>query len=206
VSGARPLLLATRSQGKLGELRPIFARAGIEVVDLTDAGVEETADEDSVECFSTFEENALAKARYFRARTGLACVADDSGLEVRALDGRPGVHSKRWSGRHDLTGRALDEANNAKLLAELGGADDRAARYVCVAALADDAGEALYRGETAGQIVHAPRGRDGFGYDPLFASAELGCTFGEASREEKERVSHRGRAFRELVAAWPGRR
>jgi len=169
------------------------------VVDLDEAGVAEAADEDAIECFPTFEENALAKARYFRAKTGLRCVADDSGLEVQALAGRPGVHSKRWAGRQDLSGPALDAANNAKLLAELGDAQDRAARYVCVAALIDAASETLCRGETEGWIARQPRGTGGFGYDPLFESGELGCTFGEAPRDAKERVSHRGRAFRALV-------
>jgi len=206
VSDGRPLLLATRSQGKLWELRPIFARAGVEVIDLADAGVAEAPDEDAVECFPTFEENALAKARYFRARTGLRCVADDSGLEVRALSGRPGVHSKRWAVGHDLSGPALDAANNARLLAELDDARDRVARYVCVAAMIDAGGEMLCRGETAGQIAREPRGTAGFGYDPLFESGELGCTFGEASRDAKERVSHRGRAFRALVELLLARR
>jgi len=199
VNDAGPLLLATRSQGKLWELRPIFAHAGLRVIDLDEAGVAEAADEDGVECFPSFEENALAKARYFRAKTGLRCVADDSGLEIRALAGRPGVHSKRWAGRHDLSGPALDAANNAKLVAELGDAPDREARYVCVAAMVDAVGEVRCRGETAGRITREPRGAGGFGYDPFFESAELGCTFGEAPREAKERVSHRGRAFRALI-------
>ena len=128
-------------------------------------------------------------------------LADDSGLEVIALGGRPGVRSKRWSGRSDLEGQVLDDANNAKLLEELADVDDRRARYVCAAAFVDRWGELVSRGTTDGQVLRAPRGCGGFGYDPYFFSAELGMTFGEASPEAKERVSHRGRAFRALLAA-----
>ncbi|MGH7624902.1 MAG: non-canonical purine NTP pyrophosphatase [Gemmatimonadaceae bacterium] len=194
------MLLATRSLGKLHELRPLFEDAGMCVEDLSHAGLEEQAGESDLECYATFEENALAKARYFRALSGgRATIADDSGLEVQALGGAPGVHSKRWSGRPDLSGRALDAANNAKLLAALRGARDRRARYVCVAACIDDRGERTFRGETTGTMLDAPRGNGGFGYDPLFLSEALGVTFGDASREDKERVSHRGRAFAKLV-------
>ena len=197
----RPLLLATRSAGKLRELRPLFADAGIEIVDLVAAGIPESPDEDALEAFETFEENALAKARHFHQLSGLPTVADDSGLSVSALGGRPGVQSKRWSGRPDLGGQALDDANNALLLRELAGGTDRGARYVCVAAYVDGEREIVRRGEAAGSIVERPVGSGGFGYDPYFLSADLGRTFGEATREEKERVSHRGRAFRALVAA-----
>lgn len=194
-------LLATRSAGKLRELEPLIANAGIEVVTLERAGIPEVPDESAIEAFSTFEENALAKARYFLRVSGLPTLADDSGLEVDALDGNPGVRSKRWSGRHDLTGLALDEANNGELLRALHGATRRRARYVCVAALATAAGELTRRGEVEGEILEHPRGSGGFGYDPLFFATELAKTFGEASLIEKERVSHRGRAFRELLRA-----
>jgi XTP/dITP diphosphohydrolase len=199
-----PLVLATRSVGKLWELRPMFAEAGLQVVDLGEIGVSEAAEEAALECYSTFEENALAKARYFASRTGRPVVADDSGLEVRGLGERPGVFSKRWSGRDDLAGRALDAANNAKLVAELERVTDRAARYVCAAAFVEGGREIVRRGETPGVIVMRPRGSEGFGYDPYFESAELRRTFGESSREEKARVSHRGRAFRALIAALRG--
>ncbi|HYV97183.1 MAG TPA: non-canonical purine NTP pyrophosphatase [Gemmatimonadaceae bacterium] len=195
-----PLLLATRSGGKLRELKPMFAAAGISVIDLAEAGVAESPDEDGIERFGTFEENALAKARYFHAKGGLATIADDSGLEVAALGGAPGVRSKRWSGRTDLTGQALDDANNAALLAALAGKSDRRARYVCVAAFVSDGGELTARGVTDGTIVDAPAGAHGFGYDPYFVSRELGVTFGEATRVAKEAISHRGRAFRALIA------
>ena len=200
---SRPaLLLATRSLGKLYELRPLFARAGLDVVDLDTAGIEENAEEDELEQHATFEENALAKARYFHGRSGgMPTVADDSGLEVLALGGRPGVHTKRWSGRSDLSGRALDQANNQKLLDTLGDETDRRARYVCVAAYVDGREERTFRGESEGRILFAPRGTGGFGYDPLFESVELGLTFAEVDRATKERVSHRGRAFTKLLAA-----
>ena len=199
--GAGPYLLATRSAGKLRELEPLFLGAGIEVITLERAGIPELPDEDGIESYPTFEENALAKARYFRDLSGLPAIADDSGLEVHALRGDPGVRSKRWSGRDDLTGIALDEANNAQLLRALTGVPDRGARYVCVAAIATPAGELACRGEVKGEILEEPRGRGGFGYDPLFFAVELGKTFGEASLAEKERVSHRGRAFHALVRA-----
>jgi XTP/dITP diphosphohydrolase len=179
----------------------LFAQAGIEVVTPDVAGIPESRDEDAIEAFSTFEENALAKARYFHEKSGLATFADDSGLEVHALNGAPGVRSKRWSGRRDLTGQALDDANNGELLRALGQATDRRARYVCAAALASEEGSVVRRGTVEGRIVEEGRGHNGFGYDPFFLSSELGVTFGEASLEEKERVSHRARAFRELLAA-----
>jgi XTP/dITP diphosphohydrolase len=193
------LLLATRSEGKLRELRPMFEAAGLAVADLRDAALPASPDEDAVESFDTFEANALAKARYFFALTGRPTVADDSGLAVTALDGKPGVRSKRWSGRSDLSGQALDDANNARLLDELRDLQSPAARYVCAAAYCDGAREVVTRGETTGSIVREPHGAHGFGYDPYFFSDELGATFGESSRESKEGVSHRGRAFRALI-------
>jgi XTP/dITP diphosphohydrolase len=200
---ASPLILATRSLGKLHELGPMLAAHGIETITLDDAGVAERPDEEEgLEHFATFEDNALAKARYFFERAGRRpTVADDSGLEVLALGRQPGVRTKRWSGRSDLSGRALDAANNAKMLSELKGVPDRRARYVCVAAYIDHDDERVFRGESSGRILDAPRGTGGFGYDPLFLSDDLGVTFAEASREQKEQVSHRGRAFA-LLAAW----
>lgn len=201
-----PLLLATRSLGKLHELGPMLEARGIATATLDAVGVPESvADEDGLEHFETFEENALAKARYFFGRAGRRpTVADDSGLEVLALGGRPGVRTKRWSGRTDVSGRALDAANNAKMLSELAGVADRRARYVCVAAYIDGHGERVFRGESTGRILEAARGTGGFGYDPLFLSDDLGVTFAEATREQKEQVSHRGRAFAQL-ADWLSR-
>jgi XTP/dITP diphosphohydrolase len=193
------VLLATRSDGKLHELRPLFAESGLDVIDLGAAGLPETAVEDDLEQFESFEENALAKGRYFANLSGMPVVADDSGLEVRALGGAPGVRSKRWSGRADLQGDALDAENNALLLRSLGDASDRAARYVCAAAFVDGRREIVRRGEVAGCITRAPRGSGGFGYDPYFESDELARTFGEITRDEKAAVSHRARAFRALI-------
>src|SRR5262249_10221764 len=152
------LLLATRSAGKLRELRPILTRTGYGVIDLDEAGVEPTADEEDIESADTFEGNAIAKARYFFQRAHMPTVAGDSGLEVSSLGGRPGVFSKRWSGRTDLTGQALDDANNARLVSELTGANDRSARYVCVAAFSDSRGEIVRSGVVEGRILLEPRG------------------------------------------------
>lgn len=198
----QPWVLATRNAGKLRELRPLFAGAGIQVIDLREAGISETADEDAVEAFETFEENALAKARWFAARArGRGVIADDSGLEVAALAGAPGVRSRRWSGRADLTGTELDAANNALLLQRMQGVRDRRARFVCAAAWCDGSRELVVRGEVEGEIVNAGEGAgtQGFGYDPLFRATELGMTLAEATVTEKQSVSHRGRAFTELL-------
>ena len=197
----RKILLATRSAGKLRELNGILAEAGLEGMTLDEARVPVSDDEEHIEVFSTFEENALAKARYFNRLTGLPTMADDSGLSVDALGGAPGVWSKRYSVRNDLSGQALDDANNEKLLRELSGVGDRRARYSCAAAFADGPLEAVAIGEVYGSIVDHPRGSEGFGYDPYFFSTELEKTFGEASVAEKQVVSHRGRAFRKLAAA-----
>lgn len=192
-------LLATRSAGKLRELRAIFEGYGVAVIDLVEAGIPETATEDDLEAFATFEENALAKARYFHERSGRPTFADDSGLAVRALGGAPGVHSKRWSGRPDLTGQALDDENNRLLLERLRDADDRGASYVCAAAYVDADRSLVCRGVVEGRILTETRGDGGFGYDPYFWSEELGQTYAEVDRSAKERVSHRGRAFRALL-------
>jgi XTP/dITP diphosphohydrolase len=200
---ARQYLVATRNDGKLRELREIFAQHRMQVTDLTEAGVLETPDEASIESWDTFEENALAKAQYFHRRTGLPTFADDSGITVDVLGGEPGVRSKRLSGRTDLTGRSLDAANNAALLARLRrmGALPAAASFVCAAAFADAERAVVRTGSTVGTIVPQPRGFSGFGYDPHFVSEELQQTFGEASEEAKLRVGHRGRAFRALLEA-----
>jgi len=197
---ATALLVATRSEGKLREIRPMFAAAGLTLVSLGELEIEESDDEAGLEPHATFEENAVSKARYFyEVSGGIPTVADDSGLEVAALGGQPGVRSKRWSGRYDLTGVALDEENNRVLVQALDGVADTAARYVCVAAYVAVGQELTARGETAGSIVRTARGTAGFGYDPYFLSSELSRTFGESTAAEKERVSHRGRAFRELL-------
>lgn len=195
------VLLATRSTGKLRELKGILEEAGLTGLTLSDAGIEESPAEESIECFDTFEENALAKARYFHRLSGMPTMADDSGLCVVELGGAPGVWSKRFCGRADLSGQALDDANNAKLLKELRDAEDRSASYTCAAAYVIGAMEIVAIGETSGTIVESPSGEDGFGYDPYFMSSELEKTFGDATTTEKQAVSHRGRAFRALVSA-----
>jgi XTP/dITP diphosphohydrolase len=199
-------LIATRNPGKLRELRGIFANTPFRLTDLTEVGVAEADDEDSIESWETFEENALAKAQYFYRRTGIPTFADDSGLAVDALGGRPGVRSKRFSGRTDLTGKSLDAANNAALLAQLRrmNALPANASFICAAAFVDGDRAVVRTGATAGVIVPQPRGFSGFGYDPHFVSQELQQTFGEASDADKERIGHRGRAFRSLLGALSG--
>lgn len=199
------LVLATRSAGKVRELTPMVAAAGFVPVTLDALRIAEHRDEEGIERFDTFEENALAKARYFTERAGgRAVLADDSGLSVDALGGMPGVRSKRWAATPGLAGLALDAANNARLVRELASVPEaqRGARYVCVAAIAWTGGELSARGETVGRIVLAPRGANGFGYDPYFFSSELGMTFGDASIEAKAMISHRGRAVRAALTAF----
>ena len=205
---SRRYLLATRSAGKLLELNEIFSEFGLDAVDLEAAGIGETPAEDALEAFATFEENALAKARHFYERSGgMPTFGDDSGMCVDALGGEPGVISKRWSGREDLKGKSLDDANNAKLLARMSAARENSreftdtARYICVAAFKDAAGEEIRRGEIEGRVIEQPRGAGGFGYDPYFEAPELGGTFAEARMSKTARVSHRSRAFRALLNA-----
>lgn len=201
------IVVATRNDGKKRELVPLLAPLGARIVTLDEAGVPYVPGEAEIESHPTFEANALAKARWFFQRTGLPCVADDSGLAVHALGGAPGVRSKRWSGTRE--GPEQDVANNEMLVdalraANAAGAAGRGAHYVCAAAYADGAREIVARGETLGFIADAPAGSGGFGYDPYFWSPELGRTFAEATLEEKARVSHRGRAMRALIEALTG--
>jgi XTP/dITP diphosphohydrolase len=208
VNGRR-FLLATRSAGKLRELREIFSGFRLEVVDLSALGIPETDAESDLESYDTFEDNALAKARYFFDLSGgIPTFGDDSGMQVDALGGEPGVYSKRWSGREDLTGKALDDANNAKLIMRMQDSLRRnparftdAARYVSVAAFKDSAGEMIRRGEIEGRVLESPRGTGGFGYDPYFEAPELGGTFAESTIENTAASSHRARAFRALLTA-----
>jgi len=207
------ILLATRSSGKLRELSEILRDFDLNVIDVGAAGIPQSAEEDAIESFPTFEENALAKARYFHAQSGgMPTLADDSGVVVDALGGAPGVLSKRFSGRSDLSGTELDAANNAQLMAEISRVDaerfargegtaPRTARYVCVAAFVSLEGELIRDGKIEGRIIEYPRGAGGFGYDPYFESPELGGTFAETDWSLKSRVSHRGRAFRALLPA-----
>lgn len=204
------LLVATRSLGKQREIRRLLAPAGIPILFPDDAGVPPDPGEERLELADTFEANARAKAEYFARRTGLATVADDSGLEVFALGGLPGVRSKRWAASGGA-GVELDRANNAELLRRLLGAPAarRRARYRCVLAYLTSPGAVpeIFEGECTGTILDGPQGEGGFGYDPLFRSDDLGRSFGEAGETEKDAVSHRGRAFRALLdrlAGLPG--
>jgi XTP/dITP diphosphohydrolase len=198
------LLVATRSRGKQAEFRELLAPFVPCVVFPDDIGLAESPHEATLEAFDTFLENARAKATWFSARAGLPVLADDSGLEVLALGGEPGVRSKRFAGQagpdHDVT-----SANNRELLRCLAGLapEHRGARYRCVLVLRwpDRPKELVAEGSCLGRILDAPRGTGGFGYDPLFWSEELGKTFGEATIEEKARVSHRGRAVAALADA-----
>ncbi len=198
------LLAATRSTGKQPEFRRILEPAGIELLFPDAAGLWESPVEDTLEVAESFEGNARRKAEHFARLSGLPTVADDSGLEVFALGGAPGVRSRRWAGASG-SGPEVDAANNAELLRRLRGAPEprRRARYHCVLVLLRDPGAVpeVFDGICGGRILEAPRGKGGFGYDPLFFSDELGCTFGEATPEQKDAVSHRGRALRGLAAA-----
>ena len=203
------LLLATRSAGKLRELREIFDDFGLEVTDVSSLGIPESLAEDQLERYETFEENAMAKARYFfDISGGVPTFGDDSGMCVDVLGGEPGVYSKRWSGSEDLDRKALDAANNAKLVAKMAEArrnDEKgftdSARYVCVAAFRDHLGVEMRRGEIEGRVLQHPRGSGGFGYDPYFEAPDMGGTFAESSIENTARNSHRSRAFRALLRA-----
>ena len=193
----RKVVLATRNRGKLGEFRRLLAPRGCEVIDLDGAGIRR----DHEETGDTFEANARLKALAYSHDTPLPVLADDSGLEVAALGGRPGVHSARYAGAG-----ADDEQRIRLLLEELRGAPaPRAARFVCALALAQSGRLLLeVRGKCLGEIAFEPRGRRGFGYDPIFVFPELGRTFAELSAEEKDRVSHRARAVEALWAAAGG--
>jgi XTP/dITP diphosphohydrolase len=185
------LVLATRNQGKLRELRSLLRMWPVELRSLDEVGFDAPLDEPG----PGYTESALAKALAVCSGTGLPALADDSGIEVDALHGWPGPMSARWMGE-----AASDEDRLRGLLDEVGrrSPDDRRARYVCVAALAKPGAEPVTaHGECFGTLV-APRGTNGFGYDPAFLSVDLRITFAEASEEEKERVSHRARAIARL--------
>jgi len=197
------LLLATRSAHKVQEIRTILSGIPrLTVLDLDDIGLEWRDEEEALEPFDTFEENARSKAEYFHTRTGLPTVADDSGLEVDALGGAPGVRSKRFAPVEGLTGHKLDQENNNYLVERLGALEleKRTGQYVCVAALLGFASQMIVtRGEARGLILTEPRGDGGFGYDPYFFEPDLDMTFAELHPDQKNELSHRGKAFRALA-------
>ena len=190
----KKLVLASNNKGKIREFNALFGSRGIEVTAQGALGV--------VECeepFETFLENALAKARNAARQTGLPAMADDSGITAHALVTEPGVHSARYAGAH-----ADDAANNAKLVAALKGISDKRAAYTCVLVAvrtADDPDPVVAQASWAGEIIDSPRGTGGFGYDPHFYLPEFGKTAAELTAEEKNAVSHRGRAMVRMLEA-----
>ena len=186
----RTLLIGSGNRDKAAELAALLDGTPWTVKTLADLPAVEEPDETE----TTFEGNALLKARYYGRRFSLACVADDSGIEVDALDGAPGVYSARYAGD-----ACTYDDNNRKLLAALAGCDDRRARFVCCAAFVDvDGTEHVIRGTCEGFVSDAPRGSNGFGYDPVFVPSGFEQTFGELHPLVKAGVSHRGEAFRKM--------
>jgi XTP/dITP diphosphohydrolase len=200
-----PLLVATRSVGKQREIASILAKIPYRIIFPDEAGIWERGEEDNLEDAGSFEGNARRKVEYFARRSKLPTLAEDSGLEVFSLAGQPGVHSKRFA----MPAPNQDAANNEELLRRLAGAprDRRRARYRCCVAFMErpSAVPLTFDGTCAGFILDEPKGTEGFGYDPLFFSEDLGKSFGEASPEEKHAVSHRGRAFAKF-AEWLARK
>jgi XTP/dITP diphosphohydrolase len=194
------LVLATGNRGKLAEIMEILAPLGIEVVPQSEFAVPEIE-----ETGLSFVENAILKARNAARHCGLPALADDSGLEVDALQGAPGIYSARYAGDD-----GNDQANNQLLLERLAGVPDenRTARFQCVLAFLrhpDDPVPLICHAEWEGRIVHQPRGENGFGYDPLFAVGGMQRTSAELSAEEKNLISHRGQALAMLAKRLPGR-
>lgn len=188
----KKIVLASKNLDKVKEMRLVLQDLPVEILSLADF----PDLPDAVEDGATFEENALIKAKFFAARTGLACLADDSGLEVDALNGLPGVHSARFAGYH-----ADDKINNQKLLDELGkiGATQSAAAYRCALAFVDtDGTEIITCGKIAGTIKTVAQGSGGFGYDPYFY-IDANRTMAQISPAEKNQISHRGAALKEMI-------
>ena len=184
------LIFATNNQHKVDEIRAIIG-SGFNIVTLKEAGI----DIDIPEPYETLEKNASCKSRTINEMTGINCFSEDTGLEVIALNGEPGVKSARYAGY----GRSFD-ANIDKLLINLAGKPDRSARFRAVISLLIDGKETLFEGICEGKIIEEKRGEQGFGYDPVFIPTGSAKTFGEMSMEEKTRYSHRSRATEKLVA------
>ena len=192
----RKLVLASNNPGKLREIRALLAPLALEVLPQAELGIAEAE-----EPHDTFLENALAKARHASRACGLPALADDSGLCVAALGGEPGVHSAYYAGREGDR-EARDARNNARLLAELARHAERSAHYTCVMVLLrrpDDPEPLVAEGRWHGSIAAAPRGANGFGYDPLFLVAQRALTAAELEPQEKNRISHRGQALARLL-------
>lgn len=190
------VIAATKNKGKIREIQSILGRLGFEVVSQADANI----DVDIEETGKTFEQNALIKARAVAMMCDDVVLADDSGLCVDALDGAPGVYSARYAGED-----ASDGDRMRKLLDEMKDVCGRKARFVCVVAMIfPDGREVTCEGEVLGEITHEPRGSGGFGYDPIFYSDELKKTFGEATEQEKDGVSHRAHALENLCRRLEG--
>ena len=188
----RPLVIATRNKGKIAEFKSLFAGFAVDIRSLNDFGPIPEPVEDG----KTFEDNAYKKAHFTARVLGFPALADDSGLVVEALGGQPGVFSARYAGEG-----AGDEANIGRLLKAMEGVSDRRAAFECVIAVAVPRGPALiYEGRCEGEITKEQIGRNGFGYDPIFFYPPLGKTFAELTQEEKNRISHRGKAMATLLA------
>lgn len=201
------LLVATRSDHKLREIVDLLERPALELVTLSHLGVSETSEENLIETFDSFEANALAKASYFHRLTGLPTLADDSGLCVDALQGAPGVRSKRFASDAGRTPVPDDAANNALLLEMLDAElhEPRTAQYVCVAAVVGVGAEPIVcRGVCEGLVAERSTGSNGFGYDPLFIPLGESHTFGVLPDSVKRRLSHRARAMHALAEALDG--
>ncbi len=184
------IIVATKNRGKVKEIGKIFADLGLEVVTQEEAQI----DIDVEETGDTFEKNALIKARAVSMLCDDIVIADDSGLCVEALNGRPGVYSARYAGPDASDSEKID-----KLLSEMENAQNRVAKFMCcVALVTPDGREFVSHGEVMGKILHAPEGENGFGYDPVFFSDELQKSFALATPDEKNSISHRGRALRAM--------
>lgn len=195
---AHDVLLASRNRHKVAEIRDLLADLPIRIVSPDDVGLESDPAEDEIERWDTFAANALAKAAWFHARSGLPTLSDDSGLCVDALNGAPGVWSWRFAPDSAVEPAGRDAANNRHLLRKLGDrpAAERGAHYRCALALIDERFRVVVFGRCDGRIAGEPRGDGGFGYDPLFFVPELGRTFGELPPEVKAERSHRAAAVR----------
>lgn len=191
----KELVIATHNMGKLEEFKALMKDLPIEIKCLEDFDKVDEPEETG----RTFAANARLKAQYYAKKLGVPCIADDSGLEVQALDGAPGVRSARYAGE-----KATDEENNEKLLHIMKFQVKRTCRFRCALAVALPSGKVLNEvdGICEGMLLHAPLGDGGFGYDPLFWSTELHKGMAEASVQEKNKISHRGKAIRKLVALW----